>query len=158
MSDAAFQDQLDGNHCWGCGPDVPTGLKLKSYWSSEEQTNTICDWQPRPEFAAGPRHIMYGGTIGSIIDCHGIWTAIANAYRIAERPIGTGRMLWYATASLQITYRKPVPLAEPLTLRAWVTESSERKALVSCTLTSAGEERATGELVAVLVNPEWFQE
>ena len=78
MSDVAFQDLLAGNHCWGCGPDAKDGLKLRSYWDGDE---TVCTWMPRPEFAAGPRHILYGGMIGSVIDCHSIWTAIAEAYK-----------------------------------------------------------------------------
>lgn len=155
MSDVAFQDMLAGNHCWGCGPDAKDGLKLRSYWDGDE---TVCTWMPRPEFAAGPRHILYGGMIGSVIDCHSIWTAIAEAYRVEEREIGSGPVIWYATASLHVTYRKPTPIDQPLTMRARVTEMVRRKALVSCSLESGGVETATGEMVAVRVPPEWFED
>ncbi len=155
MSDVAFQDMLAGNHCWGCGPGAKDGLKLRSYWDGDE---TVCTWMPRPEFAAGPRHILYGGMIGSVIDCHSIWTAIAEAYRVEEREIGSGPVIWYATASLHVTYKKPTPLGQPLTMRARVTELVRRKALVSCSLSSGGVETATGEMVAVRVPPEWFED
>lgn len=155
MGDVAFQEMLVGNHCWGCGPDAKDGLKLRSYWDGDE---TVCTWTPRPEFAAGPRHTLYGGMIGCVIDCHSIWTAIAEAYRVEKREIGSGPVIWYATASLHVTYRKPTPIDRPLTMRARVTEMVRRKALVSCSLTSGGVETATGEMVAVRVPPEWFDD
>ena len=96
--------------------------------------------------------------IGSVIDCHSIWTAIAEAYKFEEREIGSGPVIWYATASLHVTYRKPTPIDQPLTMRARVTEMVRRKALVSCTLESGGVETATGEMVAVRVPPEWFED
>ena len=153
MSDTPFQDLLPGNHCWGCGPETEDGLRLKSFWNGGE---TVCTWTPRPQFAAGPRHILFGGTISSVIDCHSIWTAIAETYRIEDRAIGEGGVIWYATASLHVTYRKPTPIDQPLTMRARVTELARRKALVHCSLVSGGVERATGEMVAVRVPPEWF--
>ena len=151
---AAFQDKLAGNHCWGCGPDAKDGLRIRSFWDGDE---TACEWTPRPEFAAGPTHILYGGTIASVIDCHGIWTAIAQAYRTEGREIGTGPVIWFATASLQVSYRKPTPIDRPVSLRARVTETSGRKSLVSCSLSSGGIETATGELVAVRVPEAWFE-
>lgn len=158
MPDLAFQDQLPGNHCWGCGPEVTTGLRLQSFWSHREGGLAVCDWKPRPEFAAGPQHIVYGGTLASIIDCHGIWTAIATAYLQADRPIGSEPRLWYATASLKVNYLLPTPIDESLHLEAIVTETSNRKSLVSCTLSAAGETTVTADMVAVLVRPEWFHE
>jgi hypothetical protein len=62
---------MPGNYCWGCGPTVETGLHLKSRWVGDE---VVCDWTPRPEFAAGPKHILYGGIISAVMDCHSIWT------------------------------------------------------------------------------------
>ena len=61
---------------------VETGLRLKSRWVGDE---VVCDWTPRPEFAAGPKHILYGGIISAVMDCHSIWTAIATAYRDSSR-------------------------------------------------------------------------
>ncbi len=148
-----FQDQMPGNHCWGCGPDVPQGLGIKSYWSGGV---AVCEWRPRPEFAAGPRHLLFGGTISSLFDCHGIWTAIASAYRGEGRAIGTAPLIWFVTGSLSVSYRKPTPIDRPLTLRAEATETGARKTVVSATLESDGEERATAEIVAVRVPIEWF--
>jgi len=149
----AFQDLLPGNHCWGCGPEVEDGLKIRSFWDGDKAT---CTWTPRLEFAAGPKHIVYGGTIASVIDCHSIFTAIAETYKKEGREVGDGDIIWYVTASLKITYKKPTPIDQPLTMTANVTELGERKALIHCSLFSGGIETATGEMVAVRVSNDWY--
>lgn len=154
MSEIPFQAKLPNNHCWGCAPDAKDGLRIQSFWDGDE---AVCTWMPRPEFAAGPTHIVYGGTISSVIDCHSIWTAIAESYKIDGRDIGEGGVIWFATAVLNVTYKKPTPIDKPLTMRSRVTELGARKALVSCSLTSGGIETAIGEMVAVKVPPEWFE-
>ena len=73
----SFQEQMPGNHCWGCGPDNPDGLHLRSRWQGDE---AVAVWQPRPEHMAGPRHILFGGIIAALIDCHSICTAYAAAF------------------------------------------------------------------------------
>ena len=64
--------------------------------------------------------------------------------------------LFYATASLQVTYLRPTPIAEPVMVRARITSIAERKTLLSCSLYSDGEECARGEMVAVRVPAAWF--
>ncbi|MEK9659347.1 MAG: PaaI family thioesterase [Chloroflexota bacterium] len=154
----AFQDVMPRNHCWGCGPDVPGGLRLKTRWDPASPDKAVCIWTPRPEFAAGPRTIVYGGTIASVIDCHGIWTAIGDVYRREERPVGEGELVWFVTGALNVSYRKPTPIDQPMTVHAWVREAHPRKSLVSISLVSAGVECATGDMVAVRVPPSWYDE
>ena len=152
-NDAAFQDLMPGNYCWGCGPTVETGLHLKSRW---EGVDSVCHWHPRPEFAAGPKHILYGGIVAAIMDCHSIWTAIATAYRDESREVGSDPLVWYVTGSLKVTYRKPTLLDQPLTLTSRVEETDGRKSKLTCSLVSGGEETAIGEMLAVRVPLEWF--
>jgi hypothetical protein len=68
----AFQDQIPDNYCWGCGADNPDGLHLKSEWDGDD---AIAHWTPWPRFAAGPKHILNGGIIATLLDCHGVCTA-----------------------------------------------------------------------------------
>lgn len=149
---AAFQDLIPRNHCWGCGPDNEYGLQIKSYWSGDE---AICRWQPRPWHMAGPTHILNGGIIATLIDCHSICTAIADAYRREDRPMDSEPLIWYVTAHLDITYQQPTPIQGPVILRARVTETSARKSLVTCTLSANGEERVRADVVAVQVPEAW---
>src|SRR5262249_4514364 len=92
MQGRAIQDQLGGdNYCFGCGPQNPDGLQIKSYWEGEE---TVCRFEARPAFAAGPRQLLNGGIIATLIDCHSGCTAMALAYRAEGRPLGSDPPLW----------------------------------------------------------------
>jgi len=148
----AFQEQLSGNHCWGCGSLNAYGLQIKSHWSGHE---AVCTWDPKPYHTAGPKHVLNGGIIATVIDCHCICTAIAAAYRAEGRKIGMEPTIWYATGSLQVTYRRPTPADRPVLLRARIEESKQRKTVLTCALFAGGEECARAEVVAVRVPHAW---
>jgi acyl-coenzyme A thioesterase PaaI-like protein len=104
---------------------------------------------------AGPTHVLNGGIIATIIDCHSICTAIAASHRAEGRAMNTEPSIWYVTASLQVTYLKPTPINEPVVLRARVKEMKGKKTIITCLLFAEGEECARGEVVAVRVPPAW---
>jgi acyl-coenzyme A thioesterase PaaI-like protein len=139
MTQRAFQDEVSGNHCWGCGSANDNGLQIKSYWSGDE---VVCTWQPQAHHSAGPGHILNGGIIATVIDCHCGWTAIAAAYREEGREINTEPLIRYATASLNVKYLRPTPLDEAVVLRARVKESIGTKTILMCSLFAKGEECA----------------
>ncbi|RIH85030.1 PaaI family thioesterase [Calidithermus roseus] len=152
MHTIAFQDAMGGNHCWGCGKDNPKGLQIKSYWEGEE---AVCTFHPRPEHMAGPTHILNGGIIATVLDCHTVCTAMAALYRAEGREIGEEPIIWCATARLDVTYLRPAPIDRPVHLRARVEEIAGRKVRLSCTLYSEGLECARAEVLAVRVPEEW---
>lgn len=152
--DRAIQDRIAGNLCFGCGVDNPHGLQIKSCWNGDE---SICEYQPRPHHAAGPRHVLNGGIIATLIDCHSVCTAIDHAYRRAGRPTGTGEKLWYATGKLNIKYLRPTPIDKPVRLVARIVEFTEKKTVLDCTLSSDDDICATAEVIAVRVPPEWIE-
>jgi len=154
MAQQAFQECIAERYCWGCGLLNEHGLQIRSYWSGDQ---SVCTWQPRPYHAAGPKHILNGGVIATIIDCHCICTAIAAAYRAEGRSMDTEPSIWYVTASLQVAYLKPTPIDGPVSLRASVKESTGKKTIVTCSLFARGEECARGEVVAVRVPAAWRQ-
>lgn len=133
--------------CYGCGPNNPKGLQLKSYWDGEAG---ICHYTPRAEHTAFPG-VVYGGLIASLIDCHSIGTAIAAFYdRVGQHP-DTQPYITCVTGRLDITYLKPTPTDTELVLRATINEINERKALVTCSVHAGGIESARAEIVAVRV-------
>jgi acyl-coenzyme A thioesterase PaaI-like protein len=151
----AIQDQYQtNNYCWGCGRDNEHGLKIKSYWLGEE---AVCTWQPEHYHAAGPRNVLNGGIIATLIDCHSACTAMAAAYQAEGREIGTEPHIWCVTASLLVTYLRPTPLTGSINLRARVKELGERKITVDCSVLADGEECARGEVVAVRVPADWAE-
>jgi acyl-coenzyme A thioesterase PaaI-like protein len=148
----AIQDLIPHNHCWGCGTLNPQGLQIKSYADGDE---TVCRFRPAPHHMAGPTHVLNGGIIAAVIDCHSVCSAMAHAYRAAGRELGSEPLLWAVTASLKIDYLAPTPIGETAELRARVVQSSGRRHVVACTLRSGGRECARAEVVAVLVPPAW---
>lgn len=153
MNEAAFQDQIPAMHCFGCGPDNTAGLRIKSYWHDAGQS--ICRFQPEPHHCSGPKYYLNGGILATIIDCHCICTAVAEAYRREERTIGTGEPVYYVTGSLSIKYLKPVPVDSIVELHASIIETGERKTLLNCIASSKGEDCASAEVVAIKVPPSW---
>ncbi len=150
MSGLAFQDQGSVHHCHGCGAANERGLRIKSYWDGDE---AVATWRAESHHCGGTRENLNGGIIASLIDCHSLNLAIAHAYRIEGRPIGSAPRIGYVTANLNVSYAKPAPIDVPIELRAKITKVEGRKAWVSCTLSAAGEVRATGEVLGVRV--EW---
>jgi acyl-coenzyme A thioesterase PaaI-like protein len=148
METLAIQDQLDSNLCFGCGASNPSGLQIKSYYQDSE---ALCTFLPRPEHAAGPPHVLNGGILATVIDCHGVCTAIAAAYEAENRPIGSAPPLWYVTGSLTIDYRLPTPIDRPLILRARVRDSKGRKSWVEIEATSSEKAVARATVLAVRV-------
>jgi acyl-coenzyme A thioesterase PaaI-like protein len=150
----AFQDALDQNYCWGCGIANPHGLHIKSSWDGDE---AVCLWQPAAEYMAGPRGVLNGGIIATVVDCHSICTAVADAYRGEGRRLGSEPLIWFVTGSLAVSYRRPAPLDRPLRVSARITGRTGRKTVVAATVAAGADECATGEVVAVRVAPEWFE-
>ncbi len=146
----AFQDQGSVHFCHGCGAANDKGLRLKSYWSGDE---AIATWRAEQHHCGGTREYLNGGIIASLIDCHSLNLAIAHAYRAANRPIGSLPRIGYVTANMNVSYLKPTPLHEVIHLRATLAKLEGRKAWVRCTLSAAGEIRATGEVLGIRV--EW---
>ena len=94
---------------------------------------------------------MNGGIIATLIDCHCMGTAMANAYRKEGRNLSEGPEYRYATGTLTVRYLKPTP-NDTVELRAKVIEAKGRKTTLSCKMISSkGEVSATAEVVAIRV-------
>jgi len=152
VANEAFQDQMRDNFCWGCGADNPSGLQLKSHWRDDA---AVAQWLPSPEHAAGPRHLLNGGVIATLLDCHAVCTAIADAYRSEGQAVGTEPEIWYATASMMLDYLRPTPLEEVVGLKARVVAREDRATTVECVLRADGKERVRSSVRAVRVSNDW---
>lgn len=131
--------------CYGCGRHNDHGLHLQSAWEGDD---LVARFTPRPEHISVPGFV-YGGLLASLIDCHGMATAAAEAERAAGRELGSGETARYVTAALHVDYLRPTPLGAELVLRARVAEAGRRKMIVRMTVTANGLETARGEVVAV---------
>ena len=155
MGDKAFQDYYpdDVSHCYGCGSLNEDGLQLKSHWDGDE---TVAFFTPRPEHTAIPGYV-YGGLIASLIDCHGTGTAAAAAYRQEGREMSSEPALRYVTASLKVDYLRPTPMGGTLEIRGMVEEITDKKVVVTETLSVDGKICVTGKVVAVKMPEKWLE-
>lgn len=147
MQEKSFQENYpdDLSHCYGCGRLNQHGHHIRSYWDGDE---SVALFTPEPFHVALPGFV-YGGLIASLIDCHSTGTASAAAYRRAGREMGTEPALRFVTASLQVDYLQPTPLGVELTIRGKVEEISDRKVIVTSTVSAGGGVCAKGRVVAV---------
>lgn len=101
MSDIPFDD---GN-CFACGPANPIGLHL--HFERDEVEGVRCDAILAAQFQ-GWRGIAHGGIVMALLD-----EAMAHAAGFAgHRGV---------TASVNVRFRKPVPLERPIEIRGRVT-------------------------------------
>ncbi|MEZ6094663.1 MAG: PaaI family thioesterase [Pirellulaceae bacterium] len=140
----SVQDQYAPNLiCFGCGPANKDGLQIKSFLEGDELV---------AEFQAQKKHqafegMLNGGIIGSLLDCHCNWMACIHLMKRNGLDVPPCTV----TAEYTITMEKPTPIKEPLQLRAWVVDSSDRRATIEGTITAGGEvtARCRGVFVAV---------
>jgi len=152
---SAFQDLMRDNFCFGCGSDNPDGLQIKSVWSVDDPETAVAEWVPLPAHSAGPRSVLNGGIIATVVDCPGIGTAIADAYSREDRAIGTDPEIWYATASISVEYLRPAPIAATCSLVARVVAIEDRFTTVEVELAASDKPRARATVRAVRVPDSW---
>ena len=155
MEQKPFQDiwPEPATYCFGCGRNNKKGLQIKSYWEGDE---AICTWEPEEHHMAAPG-VLCGGIIATVIDCHGLNTAMAAVMKAEGLEIGDEPPYVVTTGSLSVKYLKPTPTNKTLVLRAKVKEISEKKIIVSCSLFSRRKECARGEIVAIKVPMIFWQ-
>jgi uncharacterized protein (TIGR00369 family) len=102
---------VSNGNCFVCGKNNPNGLRLSFGIDKEKQTlKTI--------FVASPTYqgwdgIVHGGILSTLLD-----EAMANlVYELGYQAV---------TASMEIKFKKPAPILEPLLVYGEVTEVSKR--------------------------------
>ena len=103
-----------------------------------------------------PPDVMNGGTIAAVIDCHGVCSAIADAYRSEGREVGEGEKIWYATGSMTVNYRKPTRVDGPITARARLADKTAKKTIFAVDLYSHdGVLTCDATVLSLRVPNEW---
>jgi acyl-coenzyme A thioesterase PaaI-like protein len=126
--------------CFGCGPANEKGLRLRSFSTPE---GYVAQFLPWPEHDNGVG-FLNGGIIGTLLDCHSAAAVVDTAYQHGWRALG-GALLPYVTAGLDVRYRRPAPLTEPVTLRAEVVTADESEITARVWLEYDGKLRAEAE-------------
>jgi acyl-coenzyme A thioesterase PaaI-like protein len=122
-----MQKQPNSRMCFVCGMQNPIGLK--AFFYQDEEGRVVAHFTGKEEHEGYPG-VMHGGIVTALLD--EIIGRAALAYD-----------LWGVTAKLEVRFRHPVPLGQPLTL---VGEMTRRR---SRTMEGRGEIRLEDGTVAV---------
>ena len=76
---------------------------------------------------------------------------MADAYLREGREIGSEPKIWYVTASLNLSYLAPTPLAETLELKAKILKIENRKTWVTCSVFANNVECVKAEVLAIQI-------
>jgi acyl-coenzyme A thioesterase PaaI-like protein len=132
----SIQQRLYPNStCFGCGPANPSGLQLHSFEGSD---GVEAAYQPRHLLSNG-MDTLNGGIIATLLDCHS-----GSAVFLASAVDGSISALW-VTTELEVRYRLPVPLDEPIALRARIIERDDTSMVVAATLALNGKVRVQAQ-------------
>ena len=129
--------------CFGCGPSNKDGLRIRSFRGGN---GLEMEFNPTEEHQAFPGMIN-GGIIGTLLDCHGNWTA---AIALMDQA-GASEPPCTVTASYSIKLRRPTPFGVILSVTGEVVEIGEGRAKVIMSLSADGKLCATGEGLFVAV-------
>ena len=91
--------------------------------------------------------MINGGIIGTLLDCHGNWTA---AIALMDQA-GESEPPCTVTASYSVRLRRPTPFGVTLSITGEVIEIGEDRAKVMMSLSADGDLCATGEGLFVAV-------
>ena len=147
MDGSSLQERFaPEGRCFGCGPKNERGLQIRSF--ALEDGSVVAEWQPRAEHEAFDGFVN-GGILGTLIDCHSNWTAIAalQAAGWASEAPST------VTSEMSVRFRRPTPSGAPLRLVGRAVEVAPDRVTVETTVEAGGEVTARGRATFVPVGP-----
>jgi acyl-coenzyme A thioesterase PaaI-like protein len=106
-----MEKQPSSRLCFVCGVQNPIGLKVSFY--QDEQGRVMASFTGKEEHQGYPG-FMHGGIITALLD-----------EVIGRAAIAKG--LWAMTVKLEVRFRQPVPLEQPLTLVGELTRPGSRR-------------------------------
>jgi acyl-coenzyme A thioesterase PaaI-like protein len=108
--------------CFGCGPANADGLQIRSF---RIDNGLELYFTPQEHHQAFPGMIS-GGVIGTLLDCHGNWTA---AMALMDQ-VGDSEPPCTVTANYSIKLRRPTPSGVELRVWSEIKELGEGRAEV----------------------------
>lgn len=134
--------QPNSRHCFVCGLENPYGLKLSFYDAEPGVVHST--WVAGEQFQGYPG-IVHGGVIAAVLD--------EAATRTVFGPAGSNRLV--VTASLEIRYRKPVPLNTELSVTGKIKEDKGEIIYATSKIEDGqGQVLANASAVMVVVSPQ----
>jgi acyl-coenzyme A thioesterase PaaI-like protein len=126
--------QPNSRYCFLCGLQNPIGLKLAFY--EDEEDHVLAHYEPTAEYQGYPG-VLHGGITCALLD----------------ETIGRTLVrhdLWAMTVELNVRFRHPVPLGQPLTVYGEIARLRSR------TLEGRGEVRLADGTVAATAEAKYM--
>ena len=121
------------HYCFGCSKDNPIGLHLTFHVGEGEVRATFT---PQAEHQGWPG-FMHGGLVATMLDEAMGWVIMRQG-------------VWAVTGKMNVRYRDPVPLFQPLTVVGRIAKDRRRWLLVQAEVRSA-EDVALAEADAIFM-------
>ena len=147
MEHRSLQERFAPNgRCFGCGPRNENGLRIQS--READDGTVVADWVPRPEHEAFDGFVN-GGILGTLIDCHSNWTAVAALLARDGGSVAPSTV----TADYSVRFRRPTPSDRPLRVIGRAIEVAYDRVTVETTIEVDGVVTALGRATFVSVKP-----
>ena len=147
MDGPSLQERLapDGR-CFGCGPKNDAGLRIRSFPAGDG--TVVAEWHARPEHEAFDGYVN-GGILGTLIDCHSNWTAVAALLARSGSDVAPSTV----TAEYAVKFNRPTPSDAPLRIIGRAVEVRDDRATVEASIHVDDKTTATGRSTFVVVKP-----
>ena len=119
---------LEHRYCFACGAENPDGLALEFVSSKNEEISAV--FTPK-RIHQGYDGMLHGGIVCTLLDA-------AMTRLLMDKGIAA------VTANLNVRFKRPIPIAEALVVRARIEKRRERFFLLSADLTVSGSIAAIG--------------
>jgi acyl-coenzyme A thioesterase PaaI-like protein len=129
----------DGQPCFGCSQDHPTGFRLRFAREEAAETNVVTRFTPGP-LHQGPPGLMHGGLVMTLADEIGAWTLVGILGKFGF------------TADIAAKLRKPVRIGVLVEGRGTIKKPGSRVVRVEVVLVQAGERVFEADVGFVLVD------
>src|SRR5262245_10982520 len=126
----------EGQPCFGCSQDHPTGLRLRFERDGDWVKTTFSPGEGHQ----GPPGIMHGGLVTTLADEVAAWAIIGVLGKFGF------------TAAMSAKLLKPVRIGRPIAGRSRVTKNTGRTVTVEVFLAQSDEDVYKGEFTFVLVD------
>jgi len=103
--------QVNSRMCFVCGMENPIGLRLVF---EEDEERVWAKFTPQEEHQGFPG-ILHGGLTGTLLD-----EVMGRCLMVG------GEERWMLSAKLEVRYREPIPIGEPLTVMGEVVQDRGR--------------------------------
>ncbi len=135
-------NRVTDHACFGCGELNPIGLRL-AFYRRGESVEALFTARPEHEGYSG---LVHGGILATVLDEAMSWSVITATKRLM------------VTARMELAFRRPVAVGQPVVVRGWVEEDRGRLVRARAELSDAADGRLLAEAHGIFLHPPVEQE